>query len=390
MTKKIVKIDPNTKYYTLAKMLEATIDKFPDRPFIGVRGIKQYDWTTYRQFGQKVDRLRTALYGKGVRKGDNIGIISKNSLEWAVCAYSAYGLGAGFVAMYEKQDIVECKFIVRDSEIKVLFVSGKTLYEAVKNWVFEIESLEHIICIGGDENSEAGFEKLISSGSDEIIPIDGSVTSKDTAQIIYTSGTTGLPKGVVLSHENQISSFGAVELNFPLDHRDRLFSILPWAHILGVNGDLNYVVLLGASVGLLESKDKLVDNIREVKPTFVITVPAVLNRIYDVICAKIKSSGSFLDHLFQNGLKAADDRFHNRKLSTKGMLYYRLCNLLILKGIKRKLGGNIKYLFVGGSAMDRKVLEFYYSVGLPVHQGYGLSETAAMVCSTSPGSNRIG
>lgn len=228
----------------LVDMFEDSVEKFSDRPLVGMKNADgEYEYTTYGQVAERVDNLRGGLAQLGVDKGDGVGLIINNSETWGVIAFAAYGRGARLVPMYEKELVHIWRYIIEDSELKVLFVVNEDVYEQVKGWVDEIETLEKVFIINGTgENSMAAVEEMGQKN-----PV-ASVKPRysDIASLIYTSGTTGDPKGVLLSHGNFTTNVQAAASAFPhIDENVVTLSILPWAHSFGQTGELYLGIYVG-------------------------------------------------------------------------------------------------------------------------------------------------
>jgi long-chain acyl-CoA synthetase len=235
----------------LVALLEESVAKHPDNRLIGTKN-KQgvYEWVTYREVGQRVDNLRGGLAKLGVKKGDAVGLIANNRVEWVVAAFATYGLGARYVPMYEAELLHVWKYIIKDSGLKILFVANPNIYEKIKDFPKDIPALEKIFIVdSAGEGSMAAVEK---SGATHPIP-STRPSPDDIAALIYTSGTTGDPKGVLLSHGNFTSNTIAGLKKYPeLNENELTLAILPWAHSYGQTGELYNVIKLGAALGIAE------------------------------------------------------------------------------------------------------------------------------------------
>ncbi|HQB14327.1 MAG TPA: AMP-binding protein, partial [Syntrophales bacterium] len=233
----------------LVALLEESLAKYPDNLLFGTKNRQGvYEWITYREFGKRVDNLRGGLAQLEVTKGDAVGIIANNRVEWAVASFATYGLGGRFVPMYEAELLHVWKYIVKDSGIKILFVSKPEIFEKVKDFTKDISSLEKIFIIESTgDGSMAAVEKWGESK-----PVASlRPQPDDIAGLIYTSGTTGDPKGVLLSHANLTSNSLAGIKKYPeLNETARTLAILPWAHSYGQTAELHAIIRLGASMGL--------------------------------------------------------------------------------------------------------------------------------------------
>ena len=273
----------------VVEILEQSVVKYPKRPFLGTKNInKQYDWITYEDFGKRVDNVRSGLQQLGIQKDDAVGIISNNSVDWAVCFFATSGLAARFVPMYEAELVQVWKYIIADSNVKVLLISKKEIYNKIKDTISSIPSLQKVILMEGEgPDTLAELEKKGNALKVKSIIPD----HKSICILIYTSGTTGDPKGVLLCQSNITSNAHGTKAAYPaVNENDRSLSILPWAHVYGL-GEMVVFCLLGASVGLAEKAATVVEDIMLVKPTFLSAVPTVFNRVYDGLLTKINEEG---------------------------------------------------------------------------------------------------
>jgi long-chain acyl-CoA synthetase len=283
----------------LNQLLERSVERFGARPLFLRKQGGRFLATSYAEFGATVAALRAGLAELGVTRGDRVAVISGNSLEWAAIAYATYGLGAALVPMYESQRESDWKFIVRDSGAKVLFASTPEIFARVSGLSASAPKLRHVACIAGS------YAAIVADGRNRS-PVSVSPARDDAAAILYTSGTTGEPKGVVLSHGNVLANVLALQsiiettIERPEEHRS--LSILPWAHAFGHTVELHVLVAGGASIAIAEGVDKIVDNIREVRPTVLVAVPAVFVRIHAGIERLMERRPALLRWLFRRGL----------------------------------------------------------------------------------------
>jgi long-chain acyl-CoA synthetase len=376
----------------LVELLETSVAKYPDNQLFGKKNAqKAYEWVTYREVGKRVDHLRGALARLGVKKGDSIGIIANNRVEFAVIAFAAFGLGARFVPMYEQELLKIWKYILTDSAVKVLFVSKPEIREKIKDFPAEIKTLEKIVLIDGEgEGSLAALEKM---GAAAPVP---SVRPgpEDVAVLLYTSGTTGDPKGVLLTHGNFTSNVLAAIKGFPrLSEKDRGLSILPWAHAFGQTADLYCFILLGGSIGFMESVATLAEDMALVKPTFLIAVPRIFNKVYAGIQTKMDNEGGLAKFLFQMGVEAGKRR---RELREKGQssllvnLKFKIADAIVFKKIRERFGGRLWGSLTGSAATSVHIAHFFSDLGIPLYDAYGLTETSPAATVNSILGNRPG
>ncbi|MED5370243.1 MAG: AMP-dependent synthetase/ligase [Myxococcota bacterium] len=366
--------------------------RFAERPLFGTRGPQGWEWLSYRGFGRQVDTLRTALAGLGIQRGDRVAIVADNRVEWAVALHATVGLGACFVPMYAAQRVEEQVFILGDCRARVLLVADSAMARQLQGRRDQLPSLEHLFVLDGEDQSSDWAQLMRIPGGGDPVPMRP-VTPSDPAAFIYTSGTTGDPKGVILSHGNLASNVQGALAVFPIAPEDRSLSFLPWAHCFGQTAELHAMYAAGASMGLAESVPKLLDNIAEVRPTILISVPRIFNRIYDRMHQRMDSAGPLEKRLFDEALANARLR---RELAGQGQqslrveLKHAAFDRLVFSRVRERFGGRLRYAVSGGAALSTRVAEFIEDVGIVVFEGYGLTETSPVVATNTPKAHRIG
>lgn len=368
-------------------MQEISVLKYADRNIFAVNEAGQYEWMTYKEFGQNVDHLRGGLASLGIEPKDRVAIIADNSPKWAISCYASMGLGAAFVPMYTNQSLDDWGFKIVDSEAKVLMVQDGKIYDKVKHLVDTIPSLEHIVDLSNSSDSVTNYESLLNIGATEPSP-SFKPHHDDVMGFIYTSGTTGNPKGVLLTHGN--ISFLLKTLPEMVDISDELsLSFLPWAHIFGQLAELHSLIRLGNSTAFADSPKTIVENLSQVNPTILFSAPIVFNRIYDKTIAGIENSGFLKRYLFDCWYETAQKKRIGESLGWKAHVA-SMVEDSISKSIGEKLGGKLKYAVSGGSKLDQTVAEFIDDLGITVLEGYGLSETAGIISLNTLTDRKIG
>jgi long-chain acyl-CoA synthetase len=381
-----------TKPDNVAEILEKSVSKFSQRPFLGTKNkqLKQYDWISYAEFGKRVDNVRSGLSQLGVQKDDAVGIISNNSTDWAICFFANSGLGARFVPMYEAELVQVWKYIINDAKVKVLFISKKAIYEKIKDVVSSIPTLKKVIVIEGEgPDTLADLEKKGAAQKvKSLYPEHSSICI-----LIYTSGTTGDPKGVLLSQGNITSNAHATTVCFPnINEKDTSLSILPWAHVFGL-GELVVYCLLGGSIGLAENATTIGEDLVLVKPTFMSAVPRVFNKVYDGLWTKMNEEGGLARKLFVMGVESGKKR---RELAAQGKscfktnLKFKIADAIVFKKIREKLGGRLSGVMTGSAAMNPEISHFFWDMGVPLYDAYGLTETSPGATMNCPSKYKIG
>jgi long-chain acyl-CoA synthetase len=378
------------KFETLVDILSFSVATFASREVFGTKKDGAWRYSTYAEFGRDVDRLRGGLASIGVGKGDRVAIVSNNRVEWVVAAYATYTLGASFVPMYESQLAEEWEFIVKDCDAKVLIVATEAIFEKTRGFLGRLASLAHLVLLEGEAQDGAGvstYRSLLESGKEA--PLVAPEPS-DVAGFIYTSGTTGTPKGVLLSHSNLASNVSAVRALFPLVPDDRSLSFLPWAHSFGQSAELNVLLSYGASLAICESTDKIIDNLAEVKPTLIFSVPTIFNKLYTAVERQIAVKPAFIQSMVQKALRVTAKQRAGAAIGLGERLVLALTDRLVFSKVRARFGGRLKFAFSGGAAISREVAEFIDSLGITVYEGYGLTETSPIATTNCPGSRKIG
>ncbi len=378
------------KYATLADLFQSSIDAFGPRELFGTKKNGRWTWTTYSEFGRLVAKFRGGLSSLGIGLGDTIACVANNRVEWAVAAYAAYGLGAAFVPMYEAQHPKEWEFIVRDCGAKLLIAANETVLGKAKGMLGGCPSLSHIVLLDGTTNGDGRivtYQSLIDSGklADAIKP-----KPTDNATLIYTSGTTGNPKGVILTHANLASNVSAGHQVFPMDRVDRSLSFLPWAHSFGQTCELHSLFGAGGSMAICEGVDKILENLAEVHPTLLFSVPRIFNRIYTSVQAQLATKPRAVQEMVKASLKITAKERAGERLKLHELALLELVDKVVFEKVRARFGGKLKYAFSGGAALSRDVAEFIDSLGIVVYEGYGLTETSPIATANVPGSRKIG
>ncbi len=378
---------------SLSELLEHSAERFGSRPVFLRKSGERWLSTSYAELASMVRDLAAGLAALGVARGDRVAIISGNSLEWAAIAYATYRLGAALVPMYESQRESDWRFIVRDSGAKVLFVSSPEIFAKVSGFSASAPKLKHVACIAGS------YAAILADGSKRSVA--GAVagagvrsTRSDTAALLYTSGTTGAPKGVVLSHGNILANVlalrGIIAATIARPEQHRALSFLPWAHAFGHTVELHLMIASGASIAIAESIDKVVDNIREVRPTVLVAVPAVFTRIHAGVQRLMAARSAWLRWLFERGLEQARLARQERPLTLPGRVLALAANVLIFSRIRARFGGRLRFAICGAAALPRATAEFVDAVGIAVYEGYGLTECSPIVTANTPGQCKLG
>jgi long-chain acyl-CoA synthetase len=335
------------------------------------------------EFDRQVRACAAGLTSLGITRGDRVAILSYNRLEWAVVDYACQILGVVDVPVYSTLPADQVAFILGDSGAKAAFVENADQAAKVAG------KTAHVIAFD-PAGGTIPFPELLTRGKEGPLP---TLDPDDLATIIYTSGTTGVPKGVMLTHRNLVSNVIASGSAFDVTPKDTILSFLPLSH--SFERIFDYLFFWwGASIGYAEHVDKVADDMILVKPTIMAAVP----RLYEKVFAKMRKAVSqqkpWKQGLFEwaraVGASAAEFFRRGRPLPFTLKLRYGLAKLLVLNKLAARVGGRIRFFVSGGGALSRDVAEFFHSVGLPILEGYGLTETSPVLTVNRLGGTRLG
>ncbi|MES1188574.1 MAG: long-chain fatty acid--CoA ligase [Myxococcales bacterium] len=374
----------------LVSMWERITTRYAERPLFGEKRASGWVWKTYGEVAEHVQAFRAALAARGVGPGDRVALISDNRLEWAVVVHATLGLGAAYVPMYESQTRDDWSFILRDSGAKVVFGAKREIVRALDEAKPGLPALQHVCGFELDASDERSFAAMLRAGRAASAVAPTKVSPEDAAGFVYTSGTTGEPKGVVLTHKNFCANINALTPLFPLTSEDRSLAFLPWAHAFGQTAEFYMLPALGCAVAINDEVPKLVGNLPDLKPTVLIAVPRIFNRIYDGVNQQMRDKPKAIQALFHAGIRAATRRSRGTQLGFAESLTLKLADKLIFKKVRQRFGGRLRLVVSGSAALSKEVAEFIDALGIDVYEGYGLTETAPVVSVNTPEHRKIG
>jgi|SRR5688572_2884639 len=351
---------------------------------VAFAGKEKGEWVTYssHDFKKYADLVSYALLAKGIGKDDKIAILSNNRPEWNFADLGILQIGAVDVPIFPTISEHDLKFILEDAEVKIIFVSSEDLYLKVKRIVTSLP-LAPLIYTFNQIAGAPHWSEFIEVGSKNVDPAKLDAEKKiiqpgDLATLLYTSGTTGNPKGVMLSHNNLVSNFIAVEHLPPIYAGDRVLSFLPLNHIY--ERMLTYLYMyLCTSIYYAESMDTIGDNIREVKPSAFSAVPRLIEKVYDKIISKGNDLTGIKRSLFFWALNLGLKYDPNVNQGTLYNLQLNLANKLIFPKWREALGGNVRAIVSGGAALNPKLAKVFWAARIPILEGYGCTETSPVV-----------
>ncbi len=363
----------NSKLHDLVTMQEQKVIEYADRRMFGEKldTKEPYQWTTFKQFGRDVANFRGGLSSIGVSKGDSIAIIATNSSKWAVAAYASFSLGASIAPMYLEQKDDEVIYKINDCGAKIVVVESEEVKKRIQSFAEKIPNVKDIISLKKTAEGLT-YASLLDEGKRRPTP-SIKVDPKSLATLIYTSGTTGKPKGVRLTHENLMGLLSRMNQAIDISGESSV-SFLTWAHIFGQLAELHALILYGNSAAFVQNKDTLVDNMREVNPTILFSVPLMFTSVAKKFTAKIESLPE------DDRTKRAYRRWLRYQKSAEFHLLDPIYSeLFVLNAKKLIFGSRLKYAVSGGGKLDENASALMSGLKIKVRDAYGLSETGGIV-----------
>jgi long-chain acyl-CoA synthetase len=359
-------------------LLQHNLDKFPKDDFIS--GKRAGKWTSYstHQFKDLVDDLSRGLILKGMGKESRIAVMSPNRPEWNITDFAIMQIGAYQIPLYPTLAETDLKFILKDAEVSMVFVADEKLYHKIKAVAADLTLPLEIYTL--DEVPGATHWKSLADEGAQHQEINletyrAAVKAEDILTLIYTSGTTGTPKGVMLTHHNLIKNFEHSSVLLPPGIKKGL-SFLPLSHIF--ERMVIYLYLYsGVAVYYAESMETIVADIQYVKPGVFSTVPRLLEKVYEKIMEKGKALTGLKRGIFFWSVALAE------KYEIKNSWFYDLqlnvARKLVFKKWQEALGGNIVVIISGGAALNPRLAKIFWAAGMPIFEGYGLTETSPVI-----------
>lgn len=358
----------------------------------GKKGGKWITWS-HRDYIEKVNEVSHALIHLGIEKGDKIITLSGNRPEWNFADMGVLQTGAIHVPVFPTVSEEELHYILNETKAKYIFVSNKYLFNKAKHSLTGLETIPGIFTFDTIENAEH-FSGLLQTGREHANPEllesrKATVTPADIASIIYTSGSTSEPKGVVLNHRNHVSNFinGAEVLNMNASHR--VLSYLPLAH--SYERTCNYIAqYLGISIYYTENITSILANFGKIKPNIVVTVPLLLEKIYEGILHRSLKTHGIKRFLINWSLKIGKSYPLSNRLSFFYKMKLKFADRLVFCQWREMLGGNMIKFICGGAALPQPLLRVFWAAKLPVYEGYGLTECSPLIAYNTEKAFRLG
>jgi len=352
-----------------------------------------------------VESLALGLAGLGVRRGDKVALLSENRYEWAITDLATLGQGAVTVPIYPTLTAPQCQYILENSEAQVCVVSTPAQMEKVLAVAASLPKLTTIVVMDPPPAERdprvrpwttvlADGERRRTADPNGFRVLADATRPNDLATIIYTSGTTGEPKGAMLTHDNIASNVLACLEVVELKPTDSCLSFLPLCHIFERMAGLYAMLAAGCTIAYARSVDTVAVDAQEVRPTILCGVPRFFEKVYARVMENAGQQPALRRAIFHWGLGVGQQmarlRFQGKTAGLGLGFVATIADRLVGHKVRERVGGRIRYCISGGAPLGPKILEFFFAIGIPILEGYGLTETSPVICLTQPGRERPG
>ncbi len=375
---------------TLAQIPANTIQSYPKDGLLLVKKEGRYTPVSTREFVDRIRRLCLGLQSIGFRAGDKLCLLSENRPEWTMTDFAALCAGGLTVPIYTTLVSEQVRYIIDDSDAVIVVVSNAEQWKKIEPLRAGLNKVAHYVLVDGPAPAGAmSLADLEEKGRaldaahpglfDELV---ARVKPGDPASLIYTSGTTGVPKGVILAHDNFMSNIKTVRTIIEFTERDVCLSFLPLSHVLERMVTFTYIYA-GCTIAYAESVESVAQNLLEVRPHIMVSVPRVFEKIYTKVMDQVLVSSALRRRVFFWAVKVGR-RCGARKLAGRPVpaglrLRRAVAQKLVFSKIISRTGGRVRFFVSGGAPLSKEIAEFFYAMGLVVLEGYGLTETSPVL-----------
>ncbi len=371
---------------TIPEVFFEAVKKYPDKAALLYKKEGVYTAITYKELSEKVEIFSGWFSDFGISKGDRIAILSENRPEWVISDLSIMVAGAVVVPLHTTLNDKAVCDILKHSEAGIVIVSTSGLLNRFLLNSETFEKIKKVICLETltAEQKDILKNKAVSWGEIFSKNINCKfektfLNPEDCCSVIYTSGTTGEPKGVMLTHRNFLSNVEAVNKVIPVKESDIFLSFLPLSHVLERMAGYYMPICFGATIAYAESAKHLPADLKEARPTIMISVPRIFEKFHDAIWDKVNSSGKLQRIIFKWALR-----------QKKNTLRYKIADSAVFKKIRRQMGGRLRLTISGGASLDESIGKFFSKIGITILEGYGLTETSPVISANQESDFKFG
>ncbi|MFV2060246.1 MAG: long-chain fatty acid--CoA ligase [Gammaproteobacteria bacterium] len=358
--------------------------------------LSRWENTTWHEMSLLVAQWSNMMKQEGLSKGDRIAIMLPNCKEWVVCDQAAFNLGLIVVPLYINDRAENTGYIIKSTEVKLIVFKSEEQWLILNEAMMHLSSIKKFISIDAVTDTEndrySRLDKWVSNAS-EVLPEPVDMDQNSLATIVFTSGTTGRPKGVMLSHKNILWNTYACSATEDFIPEDIFLSFLPLSHMFERTVGYYLPVMSGAKVAYARSIELLGEDLQTIKPTILVTVPRIFERVYNKIQLGLSQKPKVASFLFNQSVIVGWQRFlysQNRVSWSIKQLFWPILNLLVAGKIMSKLGGRMRLAVSGGAPLSLDIAKTFIGLGLQISQGYGMTETSPVICTNELDDNEPG
>ena len=389
----------------IAHMFYNQVRKYGEQTCMVVK--KDGEWTplSWNYIGDTVRNLSLGLIALGMQPGDRLSLLSENRPKWAFTDLATLAAGGQDVTIYATNTPPQVQYIIDNSDSRFVAVSNNNQLQKVLEVSDQLPKLEHILIFDPIEGitdrdprvksflqvSNLGRDYEKQSEFDERLE---TATFKDVATLIYTSGTTGDPKGVQLTHGNLYTNMDAIKKIIPASEADRCLSFLPLSHSFERTCGYYAMLHIGATIYYAESIDALIQNIAEVSPTIMVSVPRIYEKMHGRVLDGVESGGALNKKIFEwaieIGKHVSKKKMLKQKIPAVLSLKHAMADKLVFSKLKQRMGGKLRFFASGGAPLAQEIAEFFHAADILILEGYGLTETSPIMTCNTPEDYRFG
>jgi long-chain acyl-CoA synthetase len=396
----------NLKGATLTQMFAKSVKEHAKQAALRAKKGDRWVDTSYAEMKTLVHQVAAGLASLGIKKSDKAALYSRNRPEWALADWGILHIGAVSVPIYDTLTAEKAEYILRDSVSKVVFVEGVEHLNKIRSVRRRLPQLDTVVLFDEVfektlEEGEVLFSDLLRKGKEALAKkpnlvedAASKVKADDWASIVYTSGTTGDPKGAILTHNNFASNILTVVQILPIRPGYVALSFLPLSHTFERMGGHFTMTHIGATIAYSESIEKLPENMMEIKPHIMLSVPRLYEKLFARISQKVANDSFIKRKIFAWALKVGKQRLHEKYtlkvVNPSTEKKFRRADKLVFSKIRERTGGRLAFFVSGGAPLSKEIEEFFNAVNLPIMQGYGLTETSPVLSANTFDNFRLG
>ena len=387
---------------TINQMAQNTIGQHGSKTALSHKVDKVYQDISYATLAERIKHFCLGLTELGMQKGDRVALLSENRPEWAITDLATLAGGGVTVPMFSTLTSAQVEYIVRDSGAKILCVSSERQLQKIKDWDTNVPTgLQHIVIFDElQDDSVRTFDQVcelgqqVENGDQAYQQASDAVEPDDLASIIYTSGTTGDPKGAMLTHSNFMSNVQAATGVVTITPDDIFLSFLPLSHVFERMGGHYLPLSSGATIAYAESLFTIRQDMQDVRPTIMMSVPRLYEGMHERILRSVKEGSPTKQKIFHwsvgVGSKVSQAIQQKKKPSPILSLKASVANKLVFEKLKAVTGGRLRFFVSGGAPLSKAIAEFFHAAGILILEGYGLTETSPVICVNRPDQWKFG